>query len=59
VETILVIHDLLRAIGFERFTVHVNDRAILNGLLENVDLPTRRPMCCGRSINWQRSAPSE
>jgi histidyl-tRNA synthetase len=39
VETILVIHDLLRAIGFDRqFTVHVNDRAILNGLLENVGL---------------------
>jgi histidyl-tRNA synthetase len=38
VETILVIHDLLLAIGFERFTIHVNDRAILNGLLENVGL---------------------
>ncbi len=38
VETVLVIHDLLRAIGFEGFTVHLNDRAILNGLLETVGL---------------------
>lgn len=38
VETVLVIHDLLRAIGFERFTIHVNDRAILNGLLDKVGL---------------------
>lgn len=37
-ETILVVHDLLRAIGFERFTIHVNDRAILNGLLQRVGL---------------------
>jgi histidyl-tRNA synthetase len=38
VETVLVIRDLLRAIGFERFTIGVNDRAILNGLLEKVGL---------------------
>jgi histidyl-tRNA synthetase len=38
IETILVVHDLMRAIGFERFTIHVNDRAILNGLLEHVGL---------------------
>ncbi|MFO0790620.1 MAG: histidine--tRNA ligase [Pirellulales bacterium] len=37
-ETILVAHDLLRAIGFERFTIHVNNRLILNGLLESLDL---------------------
>jgi len=33
VETVLVINDLLRAIGFERFTIHVNNRQVLNGLL--------------------------
>ena len=34
VETILVTHDLLRAIGFERFTIRVNNRLVLGGLLE-------------------------
>ncbi len=37
-ETGLVIHDLLQAIGFERFTIRVNDRRLLNGLLENLGL---------------------
>jgi histidyl-tRNA synthetase len=38
IETILVVHDLMRAIGFEQFTIRVNDRAVLNGLLEQVGL---------------------
>ena len=38
IETALVIHDLFRAIGFERFTIRVNDRRVLNGLLEQLDL---------------------
>lgn len=33
IETALVIHDLIRAIGVERFTIHVNNRMVLNGLL--------------------------
>jgi histidyl-tRNA synthetase len=37
-ETVLVAHDLLRAIGFERFTIHVNNRLVLNGLLESLGL---------------------
>jgi histidyl-tRNA synthetase len=37
-ETILVVHDLLRAIGFERFTIHVNSRLVLAGLLESLGL---------------------
>ena len=37
-ETALVINDLLRAIGFERFRMRVNDRAVLTGLLERVGL---------------------
>jgi histidyl-tRNA synthetase len=36
IETALVIHDLLRAIGFEQFTIHVNNRMVLNGLLEKL-----------------------
>lgn len=38
IETACVIHDLLRAIGFERFTIRLNNRAVLNGLLETLDL---------------------
>ncbi len=37
-ETILVVHDLLRAIGFERFIIHVNNRLLLTGLLESLEL---------------------
>ncbi len=37
-ETVLVVHDLLRTIGFERFTIHVNNRLVLNGLLETIGL---------------------
>lgn len=38
IETILVVHDLMRALGFEQFTIRVNDRAVLNGLLQQVGL---------------------
>lgn len=41
IETLLVIHDLLVAIGFERFTVRVNNRLVLNGLLETLGLGDR------------------
>lgn len=34
VETALVINDLFAAIGFERFEVRINNRMVLNGLLE-------------------------
>jgi histidyl-tRNA synthetase len=38
IETLLVIHDLLLKIGFERFTIRVNNRLVLNGLLEKLGL---------------------
>jgi histidyl-tRNA synthetase len=41
IETLLVIHDLMERIGFERFTVRVNNRLVLNGLLEKLDLTGR------------------
>lgn len=41
VETVLVVHDLFRAIGFERFTIRLNNRMILAGLLERLDLADR------------------
>ena len=36
IETLMVIHDLLNAIGFEKFGIHVNNRLILNGMLEQL-----------------------
>ena len=38
IETTLVIHDLLLAIGFTDFTIHINNRLVLNGLLEKLAL---------------------
>jgi histidyl-tRNA synthetase len=36
IETCLVIHDLFRAIGFSEFTIRVNNRMVLSGLLERL-----------------------
>jgi histidyl-tRNA synthetase len=41
IETALVIHDLFRAIGFTDFTIHVNNRMLLSGLLERLGLSDR------------------
>jgi histidyl-tRNA synthetase len=41
IETALVIHDLMVALGFERFEVRINNRLILNGLLEELGLADR------------------
>jgi len=38
IETLMVIHDLMSAIGFTGFTISVNNRMVLNGLLEKLDL---------------------
>lgn len=38
IETALVIHDLMRAIGFDDFTIRVNNRLVLNGLLDRLGL---------------------
>lgn len=38
IETLMVIHDLFEKIGIERFTIRVNNRRVLNGLLEKNDL---------------------
>ncbi len=38
IESVLVIHDLIRAIGFEDFVIRVNHRRILSGLLEHLQL---------------------
>lgn len=41
VEIALVICDLMRALGFERFEVRINNRLVLNGLLEELGLADR------------------
>ena len=41
VETVLVIHALMRAIGFSNFTIRLNNRMVLAGLLESFDLADR------------------
>ena len=38
IETGLVIYDLLKAIGFEKFKIKINNRQLLNGLLEQMTL---------------------
>jgi histidyl-tRNA synthetase len=38
IEIAMVIHDLLTALGFERFVIHVNNRHVLSGLLAALDL---------------------
>ena len=38
IETALVIHDLMRAVGFDDFTIRVNNRLVLSGLLERIGL---------------------
>jgi histidyl-tRNA synthetase len=38
IEVVLVIHDLFKALGLDRFTIHVNNRLVLKGLLEELGL---------------------
>jgi histidyl-tRNA synthetase len=41
IEVVLVINDLMRALGLEQFRIHVNNRLVLNGLLEDFGLADR------------------
>ena len=38
IETPLVIHSLLLALGFDDFAIHLNDRRVLTGLLEHLGI---------------------
>ncbi|MDB2685970.1 histidine--tRNA ligase [Mariniblastus sp.] len=38
IEIVMVINDLMRAIGFEKFSIRMNNRKVLNGLLEKANL---------------------
>jgi len=41
VEMVLVINDLFRALGIEAFSIRVNHRAVLNGMLEKLGVADR------------------
>jgi histidyl-tRNA synthetase len=41
IEVVLVIHDLFVALGLQGFQIHVNNRMVLNGLLEELQLADR------------------
>ena len=41
VETALVINDLMAGLGFERFEIRINNRLVLNGLLEEMGLAAK------------------
>src|SRR5690348_7119117 len=41
IEVALVIHDLMRALGFEDFEIRVNNRQVLNGVLERFGVADR------------------
>lgn len=38
IETLVVVHDLFAALDLSEFTIHFNNRDLLNGLLERLDL---------------------
>lgn len=41
IETALVIHELLQEIGIDQFVIRINNRQILSGLLESLELKDR------------------
>jgi histidyl-tRNA synthetase len=51
IEIALVMCDLLSALGIDRFEVRINDRRILNGLLEELGLPLEAAMPVLRSLD--------
>jgi histidyl-tRNA synthetase len=38
IETCLVVYDLMRSLGFDRFAIRINDRRVLSGLLERLGI---------------------
>src|ERR1051325_11098727 len=44
IEVGLVIHDLMRGLGLDRFVIHINNRLVLNGLLEELGLAGQTAM---------------
>src|SRR5262249_39791422 len=50
-EIVLVINDLMAALGFERFQVRVNNRMVLNGVLEELGLASERSPAILRALD--------
>lgn len=57
IETVLVIHDLLRAIGFEAFSIQLNNRLVLTGLLERLGLADRSAPVLRALDKWSKIGP--
>ncbi len=51
IEVALVIHDLMRALGFEGFEIRINNRQILNGILETLALAGLMPVKILRALD--------
>ena len=49
-----IIHDGLRALGFEQFRIRLNDRRILDGLLAHLDLLTYRSETLRALDKWDK-----
>ncbi len=50
-KTALVMHDLMRAVGFTKFQIHVNNRQVLRGLLERAELTDKAVPVLRRHID--------
>ena len=55
IETGMVIFDLMRAIGFDNFSIRINNRKVLNGLLEKSGLAEHSVSVSVRWISCPRS----
>jgi len=58
-EVVLVIHDLLRALGLQRFTIRINDRHLMGGLLEEWGLLERQTSILRALDKLGRAGPHE
>ncbi len=58
IETALVIHDLFVALGFSEFTIHINNRRVLTGLLEKLGLRDQSTLVLRHWTNSPRSDPT-
>ena len=56
-ETVLVIHDLFLALGFEDFRIHLNNRTVLTGLLERLGLADRAAPILRALDKWAKIGP--
>ena len=59
IETALVIHDLLRAIGINDFTIRLNNRMLLTGRLERLGLVDRSRLGPSRPGQARQDRPGE